>query len=160
MRMSQGVEWAVHTLLALSCLEDDQPVPTATLAAGHDLPRSYLNKQLQRLVKAGLLTSEPGAQGGFRLARPPASITMLDVVEAIEGDARLFRCTEIRQCGTIGRHGGGDFSVPCAVTNSMRKAEEAWREALAGQTLAAVLAEANEHAPAMARAIRQVFGRE
>ncbi|MGN5633967.1 RrF2 family transcriptional regulator [Streptomyces sp. AC154] len=161
MRMSQGVEWAVHTLINLGCLDDDEPVSTTRLASGHDLPRAYLNKQLQQLVKAGLLESVPGARGGFRLARPPEAITLLDVVDAIEGGGALFRCTEIRQCGTIGaRGGGGDFSVACAVKSSIGLAERMWRETLAGQTIAAIQAEALAHAPGMTSAVRHAYGRD
>lgn len=86
MRTGKGVEWAVHTLLNLAWLGDGEPVPTARLAAVHDLSASYLNKQLQQLVKAGLLESVPGARGGFRLARPLEAVSMLDVVLAVEGD--------------------------------------------------------------------------
>ena len=67
MRTSQGVEWALHACLNLSWL--DAPAPTGTLAAFYDLPPAYLNKQLQALVRAGILTSTPGPRGGFQLAR-------------------------------------------------------------------------------------------
>ncbi|MGW4274530.1 RrF2 family transcriptional regulator [Streptomyces seoulensis] len=160
MRMSQGVEWAVHTLLNLAWLGDGEPVSVATLAAGHDLPRPYLNKQLQQLVRAGLLASVPGARGGFRLARPAASITLLDVFDAIEGDSPLFRCAEIRRCGTVGARTVGGFSTACAVKTAMGQAETAWRQALAGQTLADVRARADAHAPAMDRAVHRAVGRD
>lgn len=153
--MGQGVEWAVHTLLNLDWLGTSDPVPAADLAAGHDLPPAYLNKQLQLLVKAGLLSSVPGPRGGFRLARSSAQISMLDVVDAIEGTEPLFRCTEIRQCGAIGQCADGDFSIPCAVKSSMNRAESAWRESLAGQTLADVRAVADAHSPGVASAVRQ-----
>jgi len=160
MRLPAGVEWAVHALLNLSWAGGDQPVSTATLALGHDHPPAYLNKQLQRLVKAGLLTSEPGVQGGFRLARGLESITLLDVVDAIEGNDGVFRCMEIRQCGTIAAcHGDVDYSPPCAVKTAMGRAESAWRAALSAQTLAAVRAEADAHAPGLADAVRRAFGR-
>ncbi|MFC8226385.1 RrF2 family transcriptional regulator [Streptomyces sp. NPDC057287] len=158
MRMSQGVEWAVHSLLNLAWLGDGEPVPVATLATGHDLPRAYLNKQLQLLVKAGLLKSVPGARGGFLLARPEESITLLDVFDAMEGDAPLFRCAEIRQCGSVGARTGGDFSTACAVNSAMGRAERAWRQALAEQTLAEVRASADAHAPSMGRTVRRAFG--
>jgi Rrf2 family protein len=161
MRLPAGVEWAVHALLNLSWAGGDQPVSTATLASGHDHPPAYLNKQLQRLVKAGLLTSEPGAQGGFRLARGLESITLLDVVDAIEGNDGVFRCQEIRQCGTIAASiGDTDFSVACSVKTAMGRAESAWRAALGAQTLAAVRAETDAHAPGVADAVRRAFGRE
>ncbi|MFB9467377.1 RrF2 family transcriptional regulator [Streptomyces cinereospinus] len=158
MRMSRGVEWAVHTLLNLAWSNTGEPVSVATLAEGHDLPRPYLNKQLQQLVKAGLLASVPGARGGFLLARPAESITLLDVFDAIEGSDPLFRCTEIRQCGTVGIRTACDFTTPCAVTSAMGRAEEAWREALAAQSLADVRAEADTHAPSMNRTVRGAFG--
>jgi Rrf2 family protein len=161
MRLPAGVEWAVHVLLNLSWAGGDHPVSTATLASGHDHPPAYLNKQLQRLVKAGLLISEPGAQGGFRLARGLESITLLDVVDAIERDSELFRCMEIRQCGTIAACiDGADYTLACAVMTAMGRAENAWRAALAAQTLAAVRAEADAHAPSVADAVRRAFGRE
>src|ERR1700754_431986 len=99
MRMNQGVEWAAHVLLSLAWVDDGAPVSTAALAASYELPQAYLNKQLQALVKAGLLESLPGARGGFRLARPAEKITLMDVVTAIEGPEPAFQCTEIRQQG-------------------------------------------------------------
>jgi Rrf2 family protein len=160
MRLPAGVEWAVHVLLNLSWAGGDHPVSTATLASGHDHPPAYLNKQLQRLAKAGLLISEPGAQGGFRLARGLESITLLDVVDAIEGTDGVFRCMEIRQCGTIAACiGDVDYSPPCAVKTAMGRAENAWRAALSAQTLAGIRAEADAHAPGIAEGVRRAFGR-
>ncbi|WP_411072510.1 RrF2 family transcriptional regulator [Streptomyces sp. cmx-4-25] len=158
MRMSQGVEWAVHTLLNLAWSDTGEAVSVATLAEGHDLPRAYLNKQLQQLVKAELLDSVPGARGGFLLARPAESITLLDVFDAIEGTDPLFRCTEIRQCGTVGTRTACDFTTACAVKTAMGRAEEAFRGALAAQTLADVRTQADTHAPSMNRTVRSAFG--
>ena len=50
--MSQGVEWTLHVLLTFAWIDDDEPVPSAQLAEGHDFPAAYLNKQLQALVRA------------------------------------------------------------------------------------------------------------
>ncbi|MFD7445221.1 RrF2 family transcriptional regulator [Streptomyces sp. NPDC059909] len=144
----------------LAWLGSGEPVAAAQLAAGHDLPASYLNKQLQRLVKAGLLESVPGALGGFRLTRPLEAVSVLDVVLAIEGNEPLFRCMEIRRCGTVGeRCPDGVFTRACAVKMAMGRAEAAWRKVLAEQSLADVQAGAEMHAPAMAVHVRQVLGR-
>ena len=157
--MSEGVEWALHSLLVLAWLDDDEPVPAAQLAASHDLPPPYLNKQLQALVRAGLLESLPGARGGFRLARPPSKITLMDVVAAIEGPDEAFRCTEIRERG-IGEHlPSRVFDAPCAVHASMQRAELAWRRELASQTIADVRAEVDRHGPAPSETVRRAFGR-
>ncbi|GGT01960.1 RrF2 family transcriptional regulator [Streptomyces chromofuscus] len=159
MRTGKGVEWAMHTLLNLAWLGGGEPVPTAQLAAGHDLSPSYLNKQLQQLVKAGLLESVPGARGGFRLARPLEAVSLLDVVVAVEGDEPLFTCAEIRRCGTIGeRCPNAAFTRPCAVRTAMGRAETAWRKALAEQSLADVQASSDAHSADMATRVRQAFG--
>ncbi|OBS09511.1 RrF2 family transcriptional regulator [Acidihalobacter prosperus] len=148
MRIGQGVEWGLHCCLTLAWAGGSEPLPTARLAARFDLPAAYLNKCLQALAQAGILTSTAGSRGGFRLARPPADITLWDVVAAIEGEAPAFRCTEIRQ------RAGADADEcrqPCSVAQAMHIAETAWREALSRQTLADVMAASPPHAPARAR---------
>ncbi|MGW3042351.1 RrF2 family transcriptional regulator [Kitasatospora sp. NPDC001159] len=142
MRMGEGVEWGLHCCLTLAWLGDEQPVPTARLAAWFDLPPAYLTKRLQALVRAGILSSTPGARGGFRLGRPPEQITLMDVVAAIEGPDDLFRCTEIRQRTEGAAAAADDFRRPCGVSTAMRRAELAWRRELAGQTVADLMAAA------------------
>ncbi|GIH59319.1 RrF2 family transcriptional regulator [Microbispora siamensis] len=157
MRMSEGVEWAMHCCLTLAWLGNEVPVSTAKLAAGFELPPAYLNKQLQALAKAGIMTSTPGVRGGFRLARPLEEITVMDVVTAIEGPAEAFQCTEIRRRGAGAARPEWQFRAPCAVSTAMRKAELAWRRALAAQTLADVRAAADRRAPQAGEAIRRWY---
>src|SRR4051794_18004008 len=99
MRMSAGVEWAVHCCIVLS--QADEPVPAQRLAEFHGVSRTYLAKHLQELARAGLVTASEGRVGGYALTRPAGEITVLDVVLAIEGDESTFRCTEIRQNGPL-----------------------------------------------------------
>src|SRR3954465_14811033 len=115
MKMSEGVEWALHCCLTLAWLGAEGPVPTSTLAAAFDVPPHYLNKFLQALVRAGVLTSTAGAKGGFRLARSPQETSLLDVVTAIEGEDRAFRCTEIRQRGAGCNGDKREFARPCGI---------------------------------------------
>ena len=159
MRLSEGVEWAVHVLLILAWLDSDEPVPAARLAAAHDLPPAYLNKQLQALVRGGILVSEPGVRGGFRLARDPQEITLMDVVSAIEGREGVFRCTEIRRRGLGATCPESLFEESCAVRSAMNRAELAWRRALAEQSITDVLSAADGHAPGFAGAVRASFAR-
>ena len=142
MKMSEGVEWALHCCLTLAWLASEGPVPTSTLAAAFDVPPHYLNKFLQALVRAGVLASVAGAKGGFRLARRPGDVSLLDIVMAIEGDDWAFRCTEIRQRGAGCDAHKREFARPCGIAAAMRKAEEAWRSELARQTLADLVASA------------------
>jgi Rrf2 family protein len=159
MRMSEGVEWAVHSCLVLAWLGDDEPVPTGRLAATFELPPTYLNKQLQALSKAGILTSTPGPRGGFRLARRPENVSLLDVVTAIEGPDEAFRCQEIRQRGVGASVPKKEFREQCAVAAAMRTADVAWRRALAEQSLADVRASADRAAPQAAALMRDWHAR-
>jgi len=142
MRLSEGVEWTLHCCLTLGWLHTDEPVSTAKLAATFELPPAYLNKRLQALVRAGVLSSTAGARGGFRLARPPEKITLMEVVAAVEGSEYAFRCTEIRRQGAGAGRPQHEFQRQCVITTAMRKAELAWRRELAAQTLADLLAAA------------------
>lgn len=157
--MSQGVEWGLHALLTLSWMDDDGCISTAQFAAGFGIAPTYLNKQLQALVRAGLLESQSGVTGGFRLAKSVDQITLMDVVVAIEGPDDAFRCTEIRRAGPGERLSDRYFQQPCAVQSAMQRAQLAWRTALAGQTLADVRADAETHVPGMARQVRSFFDR-
>ncbi|MFI6456972.1 RrF2 family transcriptional regulator [Streptosporangium amethystogenes] len=141
MRMGEGVEWGLHCCLALAWLDDLAPIPTRRLAEVFDLPAEYLKKQLQPLVKAGILASEPGARGGYRLNRDPSAVTLMDVVSAIEGGLAPFACMEVRQRGAgASAASSTEFRSPCGITMAMRRAELAWRRELASQTLADLLA--------------------
>lgn len=159
-RMSQGVEWTLHVCLTLAWIEDDEPVKVSQLASSHGLPAAYLNKQLQALTRAGILESVPGARGGFRLARPPSKITLMDVVAAIEGTQDAFRCTEIRRQGAGADLPRSHFDAPCAISTSMRRAELAWRRELASRTIADLRDEVDSHAPAARRATLRAYGRD
>ncbi|MDT0341822.1 RrF2 family transcriptional regulator [Streptomyces litchfieldiae] len=156
MRMSEGVEWALHSCLNLTWTESGEAMTAARLAAFYDLPAAYLNKQLQALARAGILTSTPGPRGGFRLARPPERISLLDVVTAIEGGVEAFRCDEVLRKGPGGRE-DVDYRTLCVISQSMRRAELAWRRELAGTTLADIRATVEERHPGTPESTRSWF---
>src|SRR5215472_5635565 len=99
MKLSEGVEWGLHCVSVLAGLPPGATLPTKALAEYHGLSETYLAKHLQALTNARIIESLPGPKGGYRLQRPPEEITVLEVVEAIDGREPLFRCTEIRQQG-------------------------------------------------------------
>ena len=131
--MSGGVEWALHCCVVLTSVEE--PVPATKLAELHDVSASYLAKQLQALSRAGLVRSVEGKAGGYVLTREPASITVLDVVEAIDGPGQAFNCTEIRQRGPLAAP-AESCTAPCPIARAMTGADAAWREALRAVSIA------------------------
>lgn len=133
MKMSGGVEWAVHCCVVLSQASD--PVPAQRLAEFHGISRTYLAKHLQQLSRAGLVRSVEGRVGGYALTRPAGEVSVLDIVLAIEGSAPAFRCTEIRQNGPLAATGEA-CARPCGVARVMQAAEQAWRASLATVTVA------------------------
>ncbi|MET8870103.1 Rrf2 family transcriptional regulator [Nonomuraea sp. NPDC004580] len=156
--MSEGVEWAMHSCVNLSYLDSDEAMTAARLAAFYELPPAYLNKQLQALSRAGILSSTPGLRGGFRLARPLERITLLDVVTAIEGPGEAFRCEQVMRKGPVGRE-DVDYRKACFISQAMRRAEMAYRKELAAQTLADIRAKVERHSPGAPEAAREWFAR-
>lgn len=134
MRIGEGVEWAVHACTLLAVVPPGSTLPAARLAEYHEVPPAYLAKHLQALSRAGIVESVPGPRGGYRLARPAAEITVLDVVEAVEGDEPAFRCTEIRQQGPAAQP-PECYPRSCAIALTMWAAEAAWRSELRNRTI-------------------------
>jgi Rrf2 family protein len=133
MKLSGGVEWAVHCCVVLS--RADGPVPAQRLAEFHGISRTYLAKHLQQLSRAGLVSSTEGRVGGYVLTRAADAITLLDVVQAIDGREPAFRCTEIRQNGPLPASPQACRKA-CGVARAMHEAEQAWRDSLKGVTVA------------------------
>jgi Rrf2 family protein len=86
-RMSEAAALALHaaTLLAAESRADGRTLAARQIALALGASEAHLSKVLQRLARAGLVTSTRGPRGGFRLGRPAREITLLQVYEAIEG---------------------------------------------------------------------------
>ncbi len=147
MKLSEGVEWGLHCLLLLTQAPAGAAVSRRALAEHYDLPEAYLAKHLQALTAAGLLHATPGPRGGYRLARPAAEITVLDVLDAVEGPASPFTCQEIRQRGVMALP-PEQCKRPCGVAAVMAEAQQAWR----GSLRAVSLSELAGRVPAPVRA--------
>lgn len=132
-KLSNGVEWALHCCVTLS--QAETVVPSSRLAHLHDVPTAYLAKHLQSLSRAGIVSSTAGHVGGYALTRPASEITALQIVEAIDGDQPAFRCQEIRQRGPLAV-AAGRCSARCAIARAMDAAQAAWRASLGSVTVA------------------------
>ena len=136
LEMPDSVESALHCTWLLA----QQPataLPARRLAEFHGLPQAYLSKILKLLTRADVLRAVPGTGGGYRLARDPEEITVLDILTAVQGNGPMFRCRELRQRGPV------PLPVeacrrPCGIAAVMHRAEQAWRQELAATTLAAL----------------------
>ena len=144
MRLSEGVEWGIHAAALLALVPPPRCVSAARLAEYHGIPGPYLAKHLQAMTRAGVLESVSGPAGGFRLARPATQVTVLDVVEAIDGTDPAFECTEIRRRGPYKGLPRADFPLPCSIHQLMLDADDAWRSRLRGTTIADIVLEVTE----------------
>ncbi|OCJ17584.1 Rrf2 family transcriptional regulator [Rhizobium sp. AC44/96] len=143
MKLGDGVEQAIHSVAMLSGLSKGGVLSAAALAEFHGVSTSYLLKHLQALSGAGILDTVPGPKGGYRLARLPQEITLLDIVLAVEGPAPAFRCNEIRQRGP-NPVSDRFFAKPCNISAAMLRAERVYRAELAKTTVADLGAELAE----------------
>lgn len=135
---SSGVEYGIHSLMCMVDSKGDaREMSVREIADLQSVPYDYLAKIFTRLSKAGLVRSIEGKRGGFQLAKPAEHITVLDVVNAIDGDKRIFECREIRQ-----RLAVFDAQPPawacegiCGVRSVMDIAQQRMEEALAQHTI-------------------------
>ena len=149
MKLLDGVEWGVHACVLLAVLPSEAALPAARLAEYHGVPSAYLAKHLQALARAGVLETVKGPRGGYRLSRPPAEITVLEVVEAIDGDEPAFRCTEIRRRGPSAV-AAREYRTPCGIHRTFTRADDAWRAELAATTIADLVTGVVQEAPRVA----------
>ena len=92
MRLTRQGDYAVRVIVDLAAQPQDAPIPRAQIQARQDVPAAYLAKIVQALARAGLVRTLPGARGGVSLNAAPGAVTLLQVIEAIEGPIHLNRC--------------------------------------------------------------------
>ncbi len=92
MQITRQADYAIRAVLYLSRLGTGRRAATSQIAQEEHIPPSFLAKIVSQLSVAGLLTTSRGARGGVSLARKPDEITLLEVVEAIDGPILLNEC--------------------------------------------------------------------
>ena len=112
------------------------PVSLASVAEAETLPLSYLEHLVARLREAGLVGSVRGAHGGYRLAKPATEITMLDVVEALEGPITPMECFHADREGRVLCSHETDADRTCATKLLWTRVQGGVTRALAGTSLA------------------------
>ncbi len=100
--ISQGAQYAISAIIALSKQPEGQTVSAADLAKPLNCPAAYLSQVLSKLKPSGILKSQRGLKGGVFLAKSPQDIYLLDVIEAIDGTDFFTNCfLGIEGCGHI-----------------------------------------------------------
>lgn len=143
-----STEYGLHCLLWL--VEPREQLPSSRdLAELQGVSPSLVAKIFPRLEKAGLVTAAPGIRGGYQLARAPDRISVLDVVDAIEGNKPLFHCHEVRRRCVLydGTQPSWSERGMCGIHAVMVRAEQRMREELARTTLADLARGAASKAP-------------
>ena len=129
--ISRTAVHAVRALTSLAALSEGSYAGAAEVARQIEAPRNYLGKLLNTLAGAGLVESQKGKGGGFRLARPPGQVSILEVVEPIDRVSRWSGCFL----------GGARCSddAPCAVHRQWGEVREVYLRFLQDTTLAALV---------------------
>ncbi|MCD6356586.1 MAG: Rrf2 family transcriptional regulator [Anaerolineaceae bacterium] len=93
MQITRQADYALRAVIYLSRLRENEKAATSSIAADQKISPSFLAKIVSQLSIAGLITTSRGAHGGISLARQPDEISILDVIEAIDGPVFLNECT-------------------------------------------------------------------
>lgn len=122
MRLNQATDYAFRAVLYLSLLSPGQVVEAKVISEDEHIPMRFVLKILGTLSQAGIVRSYRGMKGGYALARPPAEITMLDVIEAMEGPIRINRCLiSPEECNKR-------YTSKCPIHRALYNAQEALRD--------------------------------
>src|ERR1700712_2495538 len=134
--LTASVEYAIHGLMWL--VGSERPLSARDIAELQGTSASFLAKIFPKLEKAGIVAASEGVRGGYVLARSPADISYLDVIDAVEGHKPLFECQEIRGRCAVFEGAAPDWVMrgTCGIHGAMLRAEKAMRDSLAQVNLA------------------------
>ncbi len=139
MLFSTKAEYGVRLMVALGRQASERPVALASLATSETLPLSYLEHLVAKLRDAGLVSSQRGAHGGYRLAMPASEIRMLEVVEALEGPIAPMDCFLEGTDGKVLCSHETDGDAACSTKLLWTRVQGGITKALAGTTLAELI---------------------
>lgn len=119
-------------------MEDKRRASSRDLAEIQGVSVAMMAKIMPRLERSGIVSSRDGIKGGYELAKPPTAISILDVVDAIEGKRKIFDCKDVRRGCVLfsGEPPSWAVSGVCRIHAVMLRAEEAMRSSLSATTLA------------------------
>lgn len=131
MKLSTRATYGLRALMALATEEEAGPVMLKGLAERHALPPTYLEQLMVPLRKSGLVAATRGARGGYRLGRPAEEITVLEIVEVLDGRLTFIDCHDITCCNMA--------PDSCALKSLLDEASASARRILGDVTLATLV---------------------
>jgi FeS assembly SUF system regulator len=152
LRLSKKADYALIAVKHLAMRQDAAPRSSSAreMAEAYGIPLELLAKVLQRLVRARLLLSVQGTRGGYRLARAPHTITVADVIQAVDGPVTVTACSpDDHRCDQFSK---------CNVRDPLWRIKSRILEALTTVSVAELAAEGEQPEPPPKRAVsRMVF---
>jgi Rrf2 family protein len=148
MQITQTADYAVRTVVYLALHGNGGPVAASVIAKEMIIPSDYISKVVQALARAGLVESVAGRNGGAQLARAPGELSMLEIVEAVDGPVTLTRC--------VTRPGACPRDTYCVVHGFWQTAQDGLVGLLSKTTIAEICRPREGHGPLGVR--RQIPG--
>ena len=139
MRFTTSIEYAIHGLIYLAKVPMGTAVLISNIAEATRVSEASLRKVFQQLSRCGILISQRGARGGFRLARDSEQINLKDVVEAMDGSLPAYSCLKVLR--------GCSLGMPCPVQEAFKKARLQMGEVLAATSIKDLLDNISQQQP-------------
>ncbi len=130
LELTKRADYAIRVVLALAEAEDADRLSVRVLATDRGIPAQVLPRVMTDLASAGIVDGRTGRSGGYRLARPAASVSLLDVIRAVEGDNRRRRC--------VLRGSACGISAPCDVHEVFAAGQDALLGELGRASIASI----------------------
>lgn len=124
MKLSTKGRYGLRAMIDLADFSEEMPQSIANIAARQSISDSYLEQLMAKLKKAGLITSIRGAQGGYVLARPRDTISVGEILRALEGDLSPVKCSGLK--GEDGCQG----SSSCVTRNVWKRIDDSIQSAV------------------------------
>ena len=141
MKLSTKGRYGLRAVIDLALTSENEAVSISSIAARQSLSESYLEQLMGKLRKAGIVKSIRGAQGGYRLGRPPEEISVGDILRALEGDLDPVDCMALKH-----QEGGCVGQDACVTRYVWQKISDSINETVDGILLSTLLEESRQKA--------------
>ena len=141
MKLSTKGRYGLRAVIDLALTSENEAVSISSIAARQSLSESYLEQLMGKLRKAGIVKSIRGAQGGYRLGRPPEEISVGDILRELEGDLDPVDCMALKH-----KEGGCVGQDACVTRYVWQKISDSINETVDGILLSTLLEESRQKA--------------